>query len=173
VNFQIGAGSVLVANGTLTLQDGTINGFGTLDARGPVTVSADFDGGSTSFRIGGTADQTYSNAGNVNMAGVWTVDKSAGSLVLLTDVDRSNDGAAALNLTNGTITTGDSVVNAGTRVVNHTNGFVNGKLQRSFTSTGIRVFPFGTDSGFSPVSVNVTTLGQNPSQLRVGAAGGR
>lgn len=166
-------GSIIVL-GTATFNDGIFNGGGPLEfqARGNVTVGTGFDGGLRSIALTGAGDQTFTNNGGINPQGTWTLDKSGGTVNLATDLDLSTafaNNGAILALTNGTITTGNFVVNAGLLPITRANGYINGKLRRAFNATGTRLFPVGTANGFSPVTANVTSLNQNPSSLTVGA----
>lgn len=157
--------------GTLSLIRRFISqGNTTLEAQGDVFVASTFLGGITGLSFTGTANQTYTNAGGTNLGGAWTINKPSGTVTLASDLDLSN--ASSLNLTDGTITTGANTVDAGNRPVVRTNGYINGNLQRRFTSPGTKVFDVGTANGYSPVGVNVTALGTNPSDLRIGAVQG-
>ncbi len=78
----VGAG-MPTAGGTLTLEDGTVDG-GTLGAAGAITQLVTFDGGSGTLVVVGAADQTFTGASIV-----WSgdlpnidVDKTAGTLTL-------------------------------------------------------------------------------------------
>ncbi|MBX3244690.1 MAG: carboxypeptidase regulatory-like domain-containing protein [Acidobacteria bacterium] len=159
--------SVLAVNGLLTLQDGRIDSTGTIEARGGINVSPDFDGGTGNLRFAGSGVQSFMNEGGINPTGVWTVDKSGGTVQLLSDLDLSN-GTPAFNLVNGTITTGTFVVNAGTRAVNRTNGYIIGNLRRGINVTGPRTFDVGTENGYSPLSMTISTF-VTPSAVTVGA----
>jgi hypothetical protein len=176
VSVSFSTTSTIVVTGALTLTDGRVSNpggvTGTIEALGAVSVASTYDSGNSNIRFGGTADQTYSNGGGVNQTGTWTIDKPAGSIFLLTDLNLSNGGAAAFNLTNGTVTTNGFVVNAGTRVINRTNGYVNGNLRRTINSVASRIFDVGTENGFSPVTANVTAF-VNPSALTIGAVQGQ
>ena len=130
-------------------------GNGTLNALGNVIVAATFDGGTGAMAFGGGAIQTYSNSGGINPRGNWTLNKTAGRVILDTDLDISNS-TSQLFLTAGTITTGANLLIAGTRTINRANGFVIGNLRRSYTSAGSRVFDVGTSAGHFPVTVNAT-----------------
>lgn len=148
------AGTTITIAGTLNLIDG-IHGNGTLNALGNVIVAATFDGGTGAMAFGGGAIQTYSNSGGINPRGNWTLNKTAGRVILDTDLDISNS-TSQLFLTAGTITTGANLLIAGTRTINRANGFVIGNLRRSYTSAGSRVFDVGTSAGHFPVTVNAT-----------------
>ncbi len=164
---SIGAADTARVIGELSLVNGRLFG-GRLQAEGPVSVAATFDGGSAAFAFGGAADQSYVNAGGPNLTGTWTVDKPAGTVTLASDLNLGN-GTTEFRLTSGTITTGVRVVDVGTRAVIRTSGHVIGDLRRTLTGTGMRVFDVGTADGYSPVSANVTTLTVDPSSLTVGA----
>jgi hypothetical protein len=116
----------LVVTGALTLTDGRFdpNGGGGLVAQGPVTVGANFDGGSGPLSFTGSDPQVFTNNGGANTSGSWTINKTgdtvtaASSLILPT--------STALNITNGTLylasgsnlTSGAITIGANGRLVN-------------------------------------------------------
>lgn len=78
----------------------------------------------------------------------------------------------------GTLTLGGSTLTTGVNklilgpgaVVSRNSGFVNGTVEKQFnTASGSFEYPVGTQNGYSPVTVNLTALGQNPSSLAVKA----
>jgi hypothetical protein len=165
----------LVVEGALGLNDGLILA-NPVQAQGSVTVGADFDGGDSPIKFAGSNAQTFTNAGGVNPTSTWTIDKASGTVTLTTDLDLGN-GTSDFILTNGTITTGGFLINAGTRAITRTNGYIVGNLQRSYTTTGNKDFFVGTAivgmvGGYSPVSANVTMLTQGPSSLTIRATQG-
>jgi hypothetical protein len=52
------------------------------------------------------------------------------------------------------------------------SNYVIGNLKKDFCATGLFDFPVGTNTGYSPVNVNITTLNTNPSSLSVKANNG-
>ncbi|MBX3289889.1 MAG: carboxypeptidase regulatory-like domain-containing protein [Acidobacteria bacterium] len=159
--------SVLAVNGLLTLQDGRVDSNGTLEARGGINVSTDFDGGNGKLRFAGSGVQSFINEGGIIPTGIFTVDKSGGTVQLLSDLNLSN-GTQAFDLVNGTITTGAFIVNAGTRSVNRTTGYINGNLRRVINSIGPMTFDVGTENGYSPLGMTISAF-VNPSALTIAA----
>ncbi len=147
-------GVTVTVNGTLRFQSG-LHGNGTFNAIGDVVVDTGFGGGTGRVSFGGTAVQIYTNLGGANPAGIWTIDKSGGSIQLASDMNISSS-TSALNLTNGSIVTGSFLLNAGTRPISRTAGFVDGGLRLTYTAAASRTFDVGTSGGYAPVSVNAT-----------------
>jgi len=87
----IAAATTLTVVGTLTLTDGTIN-TGTVAAQGDAAVASTFDGGSSPLSFTGGANQVFTSSGGVNPTGTWTVNKSAGSVTLASDMDLTAAG---------------------------------------------------------------------------------
>jgi hypothetical protein len=174
---QFSIASTLVVNGEVSLVRGQLGRTleGELRIHGDLVVQEEMSNTPSGphVRFVGTADQSFANFGGFNPSGIWTIDKPAGDLLLLSDLDLSNAlGFFPLNLISGKIVTGDFTVFAGVRFIERTEGYIDGNLRRTIDGTGVKQFPIGTSSGFTPVSVNVTALGQNPSQLLVGAVNG-
>jgi hypothetical protein len=172
-SIQLQFASDVVAQGQVSLLRGGPFGQvgGELQLHGDLLVGEGVGlGTGPLIRFSGTTDQSFINLGSFNPAGTWVIDKPAGDLVLQSDLDLSHAIGffQPLELINGKIVTGEFTIFAGPRLITRTNGYVVGNLQRQIDSTGNRLFPLGTDSGYAPVNVNVTTLGQNPSELRVG-----
>lgn len=148
----IAPGDTLRILGNLTLDDGDVLG-GTLQILGNVTVAPEFDGGSAAIEFSGPNNQNYTNSGGINPNGGWTFDKTGGTVTLGSDLDLSN-GTSDFLLANGTITTGPNSVIAGSRSISRTNGFINGRLRRSFVAAGAQRFDVGTIDGYSPATIN-------------------
>lgn len=164
---------IWTVGGQLHLVNGVINGAVSrfLRAEGNVLIEAGYDGGNVPITYAGSAEQNFENLGGNHPTGAVTIDKSGGTLNLLSDMNLSN-GTAGFALTNGTISTGDFAVLSGTRAITRTNGYIIGDLDRRINSIGVREYPVGTGNGFSPVTANITVLGTNPTQLRIGAKQG-
>ncbi len=159
----------VIAVGHLSLIDGGLQNFGTIDARGDVTIESGFDGGGpNNFTFGGSAVQTFTNNGGPNPPGSWTLNKTGGTVNLATDLDLSNGPGSVLTLTAGTITTGDFKLNAGTRTITRTGGYISGNLRRDFSTTGIKTYDVGTANAYAPVSVNVLAPVSGTQGLTVG-----
>ncbi|MCU0239849.1 MAG: carboxypeptidase-like regulatory domain-containing protein [Pyrinomonadaceae bacterium] len=152
-NFGMGNRIFNIA-GTLNLASSS-GGNGTIQAAGDVVIGSGFTGGGGLIQFVGTGNQTYTNNGGVNPAGIWTLNKTGGTVNLASNLDLSN-AATNFVLTNGTITTGANTVIAGTRNITRTNGFINGNLRRTFSAAGSRTFDVGTINGYAPVTVNAT-----------------
>ena len=60
----IASGDTLNVGGLLTLTDGTLVGPGSLAAQGPISQASTYDGGTATLLINGTADQTFTGAGD-------------------------------------------------------------------------------------------------------------
>ena len=170
--------SLVVVRGETALLSGTLGASGgstfpgTLEVHGDLIIGEELSGGTANFRFAGDSDQSYVNLGGINPTGVWTIAKPGGSLLLQSDLDLSNGFfGQALNLIQGTITTGQFTVLTGPRQVQRSAGHIVGNLQRRITATGNHEYPLGTSSGYAPVNVNVTALLQNPSELRAGPIG--
>jgi len=152
-NFGMGNRIFNVA-GTLNLSSSS-GGNGTIQAAGDVVIGSGFTGGGGLIQFVGTGNQTYTNNGGVNPAGIWTLNKTGGTVNLASNLDLSNANTNFV-LTNGTITTGANTVIAGTRNIIRTNGFINGNLRRTFTGVSSRTFDVGTINGYAPVTINAT-----------------
>lgn len=104
--ITVQSGDILVVNNTLTLTDGYvnyINTIGYMDAKGNVSIGANFDGGSEPLRFSGSAvTQTFYsyNAGGFN-ADI-TINKSSGEVKLISSITLDNDNQD-LFLTSGTL----------------------------------------------------------------------
>ncbi len=153
-------GSDALVSGTLRITDGAVNGFnntGGIQAGGDVIVEIGADGGNGKIAFSGSAPQVFTNNGGINPSGSWTIDKSGATLTLNSDLDLSN-GSSSFNLTNGTITTGGHLVNAGTRFISRSAGFIIGNLRQAFPGGGqniAKIYHVGTASGYSPVTAQV------------------
>ncbi len=165
VALNIISGQRLVADSSLTLTNGQVN-TGSLYSSGNLTVASGFDGGTANVRV--LSFVTYTNNGGINPTGTWTMSSS---LSLASDLDLSN-GTGALVLQSGIIATGTHTINAGERTVTRTSGFVAGNLQRSFSTTGTKIFDISNGATYSPVTVDVTALGVSPSSLKIGTTAG-
>ena len=81
--------------------------------------------------------------------------------------------SGTLKLGGSTLTTGNGKITLGPNaVVSRISGFVNGTIERQFLAQTSFVFPVGTSLGYSPVSVNISSIGRSPSSLTVMAVDG-
>ena len=85
-----------------------------------------------------------------------TVDKASGSLNPSVDVNVSG----FLTLDNGPIVTSGTAVKVTSGQVLRTNGYVDGRLDVTHSTTGAKVYPLGTAYGYSPVTATLTSPGQ-------------
>ncbi|MEI6577673.1 MAG: DUF11 domain-containing protein, partial [Bacteroidota bacterium] len=145
-NLKIGSGATLSLTAASYLKiGGNLQNSGTLNgATGSKVTFAN----STAQVITGTGATTFSNL---------TLDNNGG--LTLTDAGITVNGI--LDFTNGLLTTGTntatigasgSIVNAGS------SKYVNGKLARTFSSTGSKVFPIGKGSNYRQLSFNYTAI---------------
>ncbi|MFA5870244.1 MAG: hypothetical protein WC941_11170, partial [Candidatus Bathyarchaeia archaeon] len=74
----------VVANGELTLTDGSVAGTGSVEARANLTQASTFDGGAGNLLINGTGAQTFTGSATAIAGDVpnVTINKSAGTLTL-------------------------------------------------------------------------------------------
>lgn len=139
-------GGDLINNGSIEQDDGSSTGTFTVNLNGAVEQ-----------HISGTSAIAFENLTVINTAGVVldrdvTVDK-----VLTLTSGRVNAEDFALSLASGATVSGGG----GT-------SYALGYVAKDLTAAGNFTFPVGTDSGYSPVSVNVTSV-QSPSKLSVAA----
>ncbi len=159
----------MITVGPLSLIDGGLQNSGTIEAQGDVTIASGFDGGGPNiFIFGGNAVQTFTNNGAPNPPAAWTLNKTGGTVNLASNLDLSNGPASALNLLAGTITTGNFELNAGTRTIVRSGGYVSGNLRRDFSTTGVKTYDVGTANAYAPVSVNVLNPISGTQGLTVG-----
>jgi len=93
----------IVVTGALQLTDGIIGG-GTVEAQAGVTLASAFDGGGGSLMFSGAANQIYTNNGGLNPTGTWTINKTAGSVTMASDLILGV--STPLNITSGTLDQG-------------------------------------------------------------------
>jgi hypothetical protein len=146
--FQIsGTGGVTVAS-TGTLKVGSLNASGAI-ADNITTTSFTLSTGST-VEYNGLGAQFATARTFTNL----TLNNSAG-LTLLGDVTVNG----ALTFTSGNITTGaNKIAIASVGSVARTSGYVVGNLQKTYAGTGLQTFEVGTANGYSPASVNATSV---------------
>ena len=105
-NMGIASNDIAVITGTLSLSNGFVNYISTpayLDARGNVSVSSGFDGGSEPLRFTGSASvQTFSNSGTDRFDADITINKSAGEVQLNSNFTLNGEGQDLI-LTSGTL----------------------------------------------------------------------
>ncbi|TSC72128.1 MAG: RTX toxins and related Ca2+-binding domain [Parcubacteria group bacterium Gr01-1014_38] len=111
--MDIATGDTLIVAGTFTQTNGFLNGPGALEPRGNVTIATTADGGDVALTFAGTAAQTYTNNGGNEPDGTYTINKTAGTVTLATNMDISAVGqdltvtAGTLNLAGFNLTVND------------------------------------------------------------------
>lgn len=102
------AGESLVVDGSLALTNGSWDG-GELQARGPITQAAGFDGGTGTLRIDGASDQTFTGSANASAGALPNViiAKPSGTLALAGTIRVVGSGWTYLT---GTLDPGGSLV---------------------------------------------------------------
>ena len=84
---QTATGDEVIIDGTFTHTDGLLNGA--WKPRGNVTINSTADGGTGTLTLTGTATQTITHSAGTPPQGNWTIDKTAGSAVLGTNLTLS------------------------------------------------------------------------------------
>jgi hypothetical protein len=151
-----------------TLGIGDANGITTFpNATGNIQNLNRIYNSGANYTYNGTAAQVTGNALPTPLSGNLTINNSAG--VTLSQTTTHN---GTLTLTNGILATGaNTLAIGGGAIVNRTNGYVNGNLQRTFNAAGSLTFDVGTTNGYSPVAVNATA-GTFPATFIVKATQG-
>lgn len=103
---------------------------------------------------------TVNTAGNVILSG--------GNLTV------GNGSDTPLKLTKGRFITGNNVVYLpfGTSAVSRGTGYVDGALEKRFSSVGSKTFEVGSSTGYSPVTINATS-GNLPDDVTCRATNGQ
>ncbi|MBI3615644.1 MAG: filamentous hemagglutinin N-terminal domain-containing protein, partial [Candidatus Omnitrophica bacterium] len=99
--YTLAPGTILSIAGDLNLTDGQVN-TGTLDIQGNVTIANSFDGGTSPLQFTGSANQIFTDNGGILPTGTWTVNKSAGRLILATAMSVNSPGQD-LTVVSGTL----------------------------------------------------------------------
>lgn len=99
--LTLSSGDTLVANGTLTLSGGVVNG-GTLNPKGAVTIGSGYKGGTVALSFSGTANQIITNSGGTMPSGTFTINKPSGSVTLGSNLVLNSSGQD-LNVQSGTL----------------------------------------------------------------------
>lgn len=168
-------GDVTILPGTGVLRGTNSTGHAVLNIGGSLTNNGAFQqdrGSSTAnftVNLNGASAQHISGTNPIAFEHL-TVNNSAGVVF-----DRDVQVDKTLTLTSGSIDSSDHTLSLGctTTIANAGEArYVAGYLAKNVCATGAFTFPVGTDSGYSPVSVNVSALSTNPSTLTVGAFNG-
>ena len=140
----------LTGGGTKTLPTGNLN------IKGDLTLSAPTVFTGNTLNLNGTTLQTISGTQTLELNNLG-INNAAG--VILAS-NQSIDGE--LQLTNGLLTTAESVVLNMTCDASFTGGgadsYVNGKLSRTYCETGIKTFPIGKGGYYRPLTYELTAL---------------
>ncbi|MEP6847701.1 MAG: carboxypeptidase-like regulatory domain-containing protein, partial [Acidobacteriota bacterium] len=121
-----------------------------LDANGDVEVTSNFNGLIPLNHVG-SGNQTITSVGASNPWNNWIIDKPAGTVTLASNLQFANVNSNVI-FRNGIVRTNDFVLDLGTSDGFAENGFVIGNLRK--TASGTRTFEVGTESGYSPVTLN-------------------
>lgn len=97
----IASGDTVIVTGSLSLQDGDLNG-GTLEMQGTTTTIDSLGGGTTELTFSGSASQTYQLVSGDEPDGNVTINKSGGSLALLSSFNIDATGQT-LTIAEGTL----------------------------------------------------------------------
>ena len=89
----IAAGDVLTVTGVTTLTAGTLNGTGTLEAQGNLTVASGFTGGTATLLVDGAGAQTFTGAATTAAGNLplFVINKASGTLTLAGTIRTTNN----------------------------------------------------------------------------------
>ncbi|HEX8254238.1 MAG TPA: hypothetical protein VF846_13930 [Thermoanaerobaculia bacterium] len=170
-------GGAVVVNGDLTINSGSLSllsnsiyvtgdfaldagatfafNSGSASVGGNVNIDGTITTGTGSMTLDGAAIQTWSGSTTATIHNLG-VNKSA-SLNLAADLDVNG----YLTLTNGVVVTGleKLSISEGQNII-RTNGYIDGTLHATHTTTGAKLYPMGTTLGYSPVTVTIAAAGQ-------------
>ncbi|HYK01729.1 MAG TPA: hypothetical protein VE974_08235 [Thermoanaerobaculia bacterium] len=164
VDFDLTSGTFDLVSSNLdvaddfTLASGSTFNFssGSVNAAGPISTSGTMMAGTGTFTVDGTsAIQTWGGSAPPLLHNL-TVNKASGSLNPSVDLNVSG----FLTLDNGTVVTGTNAVKVTSGQVLRTNGYIDGRLDVTHSTTGAKVYPLGTTFGYSPVAVTIGVAGQ-------------
>jgi uncharacterized repeat protein (TIGR01451 family) len=158
-NLDVADDFKLFSATTFNLSSGTVN------VAGPISTSGTMIAGTGTFTVdGSTGNQAWGGTAPPLLHNL-TVNKASGSLNPSVDLNVSG----YLTLTNGTVVTGSNAVKVTSGQVLRTNGYVDGRLDVTHSTTGAKVYPLGTALGYSPVAVTIGTAGQLDISIVFGA----
>ncbi len=98
----IASGDTIIVLGNLIHTSGVINGPGTIEARGDITIASTAEGGNGILTFTGTNAQTYTDNGGTKTSGLVTVNKTSGIVTLATAMSYNTAGQD-LTITAGTL----------------------------------------------------------------------
>lgn len=148
-------GDVIIRNGNTLTNNGSSTGTG-FDIRGNLTVNGTFtvlsSGTGQYLRLSGASQQTLAGSGTLNVQNLQINNTSLSGIELQRDLRVNNE----LRMIAGNILTGTNLLELGSNTtnrgsLNHTSGYVVGRMRRWFsgTNTGIStgLFPMGQFNG--------------------------
>jgi autotransporter-associated beta strand protein len=154
-SLTIDAGSTLTVNGTLTIGGSvTITGGGTIAYGASGTLVYAQTANDLSYNVGLEWPTPASPPANV------TINLTGSGLPHINLLDSKTVNGGTLTLIAGLINTGltFNVLASGAIIGGSATSYIDGKLQRFFTSPGSHTFPIGRGTNYAPVSVNFTAL---------------
>lgn len=154
--------------GTNSSGHGTINLGGDLINNGAIEQDDGSSSGTFTVNLNGAAEQHISGTSAISFENL-TINNPSGVVL-----DRDVTVDKILTLTSGRVNAEDfmlSLASAATVTGGGETSYASGYVAKDVTAAGIFIFPVGTDSGYSPVNVNVTSV-QGPSKLSVAAFNG-
>lgn len=161
-----GASGVIISSGvemnvtnTLTISGGYLNGPGTINLRGNLTVLAAAAGGSGIINFDGTGDQTYSMAG-IPPTGAISLEKASGFFKVI----NGSSSTRTITLASGSHNTGGELIIATTSTggltlaaaANNPTMTIPSNISFSKTSTGVPALTMGTGTWNVGGNVNFT-----------------
>lgn len=168
VNGNLNIQSTAILRGTASSGHGTLNLGGDLVNNGAIEQDDGSSTGTFTVNLNGAAEQHISGASAIAFENL-TVNNTAGVVL-----DRDVTVDKALTLTSGRVDAEDfalSLASGATVSGGGGTSYVLGYVAKDLTAAGNFTFPVGTNSGYSPVNVNVTSV-QSPSKLSVAAFNG-
>lgn len=154
--------------GTNNNGHGTLNLGGDLSNNGAIEQDDGSSTGTFTVNLNGSAAQHISGTSPMAFENL-TVNNPSGVVL-----DRDVTVDKVLTLTSGRVNAEDfmlSLASAATVTGGGETSYASGYVAKDITAAGIFTFPVGTDNGYSPVNVNVTSV-QGPSKLSVAAFNG-
>ncbi|MEQ1747120.1 MAG: hypothetical protein ABMA02_16945, partial [Saprospiraceae bacterium] len=149
-------------NGTLNLST-LIGGDIVVGGNWTEGSSSTFNANSRAVFLNGTGTQTISRSGGTNSFPYLLIGKSAGSVALSNDVTVSSVLTFQSGNTANISTSANSLIisdNSTSAIVRTGSGHVIGNLNRRCGVAGNYFFPVGTGEGYTPVSLNYSSIDQ-------------
>jgi uncharacterized repeat protein (TIGR01451 family) len=159
--FALGSDNIDIA-GDFTVDSGSTFSFSSAQASvsGDLITNGTLTPGSGTLRVDGPlAVQNWTGSAPPSVHNL-TLDKASGSLNPTLDVTV----LGFLTLDNGPLVTTAAVKVTSGQVL-RTNGYVDGRLDVTHTTTGAKLYPMGTAYGYSPVTATISAPGQLDVQI--------